>query len=167
MLTAAVRFYSGFKCSIAENNLLVFMLPLISKPGPSLVLQVYLSGRSCLFDRNKHIKPGWAFLSKQSLWSAGWHGHCKYSRQHRANSAKVAALHDLPVPKLVCTFCMLAISWLQKNLLWMLFSLVSQSRSVLLWGIISATKEVHTQLELLLQRCFCVWEGWDGADNLG
>lgn len=31
------------------------------------------------YDRNKHLKPCWALLSKQSPWSSGWHGHSKYS----------------------------------------------------------------------------------------
>lgn len=59
-----------------------------------------LNSRGCLhwqYDWNKHIKPCWAFLSKQSLWSAGWHGHSKYSWEHFANGAKGAALCDLPV----------------------------------------------------------------------
>lgn len=47
-----------------------------------LFLPVCLCGGQCLHwqcDWNKHIKPCWAFLSKQSPWSAGWHGHSKYS----------------------------------------------------------------------------------------
>lgn len=48
---------------------------------------VPLHGRQCLhwqYDWNKHIKPRWALLSKQSLRSSGWHGHSKYSRSTSA-----------------------------------------------------------------------------------
>lgn len=52
---------------------------------------VSLHGRQCLhwqYDWNKHIKPRWALLSKQSLRSSGWHGHSKYSQSTSATVLK-------------------------------------------------------------------------------
>lgn len=78
-----------------------------------LFLWVCLNGWRCWHwqhDWNKHIKPRWAFLSERSLWSAGWHGHSKYSWEHLAHGAKGAALCDLPVAadlQQICIFCIL------------------------------------------------------------
>lgn len=99
----AFKVHSGLQ----QATRLASCFPPISRPNPLLVLSVYLNGKSCLHWRcncNYHIKPGWAFLSKLSLWSAGWHGHCKYSWNHPPNGAKGAALCDVSLSLYILHF---------------------------------------------------------------
>lgn len=69
-----------------------------------------LHGWQCLhwqYDWNKHIKPCWALLSKQSLRSSGWHGHSKYSRNTSPTVLKVQLCAICLSLQPVCAICSL------------------------------------------------------------
>lgn len=55
--------------------------------------------------------PCWVPLSKQSLWSAGWHGHSKYSWVLKVQRCVISLWAQR-----ICTFCIKCFSWLQRVL---------------------------------------------------